>query len=56
MVVLPPVVYEQRCSIGKIRHQLQPAITTRVVNETLVNVSPRVGNACGYSNVVAVSY
>lgn len=42
MVVLPPVVYEQRCSIGKIRHQLQPAITTRVVNETLVNVSPRV--------------
>lgn len=42
MVVLPPVFYEQRCSIGKIRHQLQPAITTRVVNETLVNVSPRV--------------
>lgn len=42
MVVLPPVVYEQRCSIGRIRHQLQPAITTQVVNETWVNVSPRV--------------
>ncbi|PPC74209.1 type III restriction endonuclease subunit R [Pokkaliibacter plantistimulans] len=42
MVVLPPVVYEQRCSVGKIRHQLQPAIKTRVINETLVNVSPRI--------------
>ena len=42
MVELPPVVYEQRCSVGKIRHQLHPAVVTRVTNETLIPISPRI--------------
>ncbi|MFP5495009.1 MAG: DEAD/DEAH box helicase [Gammaproteobacteria bacterium] len=42
MVELPPVVYEQSCSVGKIRHQLHPAVVTRVTNETLIPISPRI--------------
>lgn len=42
MVELPPVIFEENHTIGKIFHQLQAGINGRVVNETLVHVSPRI--------------
>jgi len=42
MVELPPVVFEDNHTIGKIRYQLLPGVKSRIINETLIHVSPRI--------------
>ncbi|HAU4896999.1 TPA: DEAD/DEAH box helicase [Aeromonas hydrophila] len=42
MFVLPEIIFEERYSIGVVRHQVRPAVNVSLVNETLINVSARI--------------
>jgi superfamily II DNA or RNA helicase len=41
MFVLPEILFEERYSIGFVRHQIRPALNVSLANETSINVSAR---------------
>ncbi|MED5609500.1 DEAD/DEAH box helicase family protein [Pseudomonas sp. JH-2] len=42
MFTLPAIVFEERYSIGVVRHQIRPALQVSLVTETSINVSARI--------------